>query len=355
MKWLVLIALALPVMLSALLVFSGGVRELEDELGDRFERNREWQTISSGDIPRSAKKMRWKGKDKEFLDGAILLTEEGPVICRRVYEGEEGWQWMPFDRDPDSIWIFNRGRYIIRGDELWFNSKRKSRGGYHYQQVDPDREYNRIDLSEVITIDALGLVYLFLLYPQAICLLLALFYGTSVLGHELDGKTLTYLFTRPIPRWKIVVGKFLGIVAALIPAVTVSLVVSGLLLGTGMVHLLTLLAGSAGAVTAYAAVFTLIGFMIPRRAMIVGLLYGIIFEFVLSFAPALVNEITVTYYLRSMVAGLLDIPVPIEIARIVGGASVPGAIFGLVTITLVCLGLASSLAARQEYVIKDEA
>jgi len=54
-------------------------------------------------------------------------------------------------------------------------------------------------------------VYLFLLYPQAVCLLLALFYGTSVLGDELDGKTLTYLFTRPLPRWHFVLGKYLGI------------------------------------------------------------------------------------------------------------------------------------------------
>ena len=46
---------------------------------------------------------------------------------------------------------------------------------------------------------------------RVICLLLALFYGTSVLGEELDGKTLTYLLTRPISRIAVYAGRLAAV------------------------------------------------------------------------------------------------------------------------------------------------
>ena len=73
--------------------------------------------------------------------------------------------------------------------------------------------------------------YLFLLYPQTLCLLLALLYGASIPGSELEGRTLTYLFTRPIARWRVVVGKYLAIVAAMLPPMLGSLVIAWFLLG----------------------------------------------------------------------------------------------------------------------------
>lgn len=208
-----------------------------------------------------------------------------------------------------------------------------------------------------ITLQTISAIYLFLLYPQVICLLLAMFYGTSVLGHELDGKTLTYLFTRPLPRWRFVVGKYLAIITALSIPTSISLFVSWLILGAhGSVALfVSLLIATLGALAAYNAIFVLFGFLVPRRAMIVALLYGIVFEFILSFVPALVNEFTVTYYLRSIVVESLDLVIPNEISRIVGGASIPVALFALGTIIVSTLGVASWLAARKEYVVSDQA
>ncbi len=88
--------------------------------------------------------------------------------------------------------------------------------------------------------------------------------------------------------------------------------------------------------------------------MITALLYGLIFELVLSFIPALVNQFTITYYLRSLVVEMLDLEVPHEIARIVGGASIPMALTALTAIVVVTLTLSSSLASRREYVMKDQ-
>ncbi|MFH0947311.1 MAG: ABC transporter permease subunit [Planctomycetota bacterium] len=190
-----------------------------------------------------------------------------------------------------------------------------------------------------------------------ICLLLALFFGTSVLGHELSGKTLTYLFTRPLPRWKFVVGKYLGIISALILPASLSLLASWLILGAegGLNAAAGLLVATTGALLAYTAIFILAGFLIPRRAMIIAILYAVVFELILSFMPALVNRLTVTYYLRSLVAEMLEIPIPHEVARIIGGASPQASLIALLAITLFALAISSLLAAHKEYVIHDQA
>ena len=41
-----------------------------------------------------------------------------------------------------------------------------------------------------------------LLYIRFIVPILGVFYGTALIADEVDDKTITYLFTRPIPRWR---------------------------------------------------------------------------------------------------------------------------------------------------------
>lgn len=60
-------------------------------------------------------------------------------------------------------------------------------------------------------------------------------------------------------------------------------------------------------------------------------------------------------YLRSLTVEMLDLEIPREIARVVGGATATVAILALFGITAGAPGLASSLAARREYVVKDTA
>ena len=42
---------------------------------------------------------------------------------------------------------------------------------------------------------------------------LGVFYGTSLIADEVEDKTITYLFTRPIPRGAVLVGKYLAYLA----------------------------------------------------------------------------------------------------------------------------------------------
>ena len=50
---------------------------------------------------------------------------------------------------------------------------------------------------------------IWLLYIRFIVPVLGVFYGTSLIADEVDDKTITYLFTRPIPRGAVLLGKLL--------------------------------------------------------------------------------------------------------------------------------------------------
>ena len=110
------------------------------------------------------------------------------------------------------------------------------------------------------------LVFLFILYPQTTCILATLLYGASMLSVEIEGKTVTYLFTRPVARWKVLVAKYLGIVTCLsvlvTPIVTVAWLIAGL--PEGFRGYVALLIATLGAVVTYSAFFTALGILIPE-------------------------------------------------------------------------------------------
>src|SRR5262245_46461318 len=59
--------------------------------------------------------------------------------------------------------------------------------------------------SEAVFSIAITLLYLRFIVPAV-----GVFYGTSLIADEVEEKTITYLFTRPIPRGAIVLGKYLA-------------------------------------------------------------------------------------------------------------------------------------------------
>src|SRR4029079_1166466 len=51
---------------------------------------------------------------------------------------------------------------------------------------------------------------IWMLYLRFIVPILGVFYGTALMADEVEEKTITYLFTRPIPRGAVLVGKYLA-------------------------------------------------------------------------------------------------------------------------------------------------
>ena len=70
----------------------------------------------------------------------------------------------------------------------------------------------RVNGRAVAGLDVFG-VMIWVLFLFFIVPVLAVFYGTALMADEVEDKTLTYLFTRPIPRGAVLVGKYLAYVA----------------------------------------------------------------------------------------------------------------------------------------------
>ena len=70
----------------------------------------------------------------------------------------------------------------------------------------------RVNGSAVTGQSIFGLM-VWLLYVRFIVPVLGVFYGTALIADEVEDRTITYLFTRPIRRGAVLIGKYLAYVA----------------------------------------------------------------------------------------------------------------------------------------------
>jgi len=151
--------------------------------------------------------------------------------------------------------------------------------------------------------------------------------------NEIDAETLVYLSDRSITRPTIVLGKYLGAVAAslvlVVPAALVPLGVAELAGGTPYAAEvpLVLLGAAILAVLVYVAFFLFLG-LASRSALIIGLIFGFLWEELLPMLPGDFPRVTFIFYLRSFISGVVPggplsgypaaVPVPLSVATLVG-------------------------------------
>ncbi|HED66783.1 MAG TPA: hypothetical protein ENJ09_14660 [Planctomycetes bacterium] len=223
-----------------------------------------------------------------------------------------------------------------------------------------------VEFAEDPNVDIEGLAmsaFLYLMYPQSLCILAALLFGASLLAGEIEDKTLTYLFTRAVPRWKVLGGKYIataGVLAVLtVASMSMAFFISGRPFGLRVWWALSVV--TALACFTYTAVFALLGLLVPRRAIPAGLIFAVVVEGLLSTVPALVNELTVGYYLRSLAWRLADPPLPTSIradfernvAPLFVGASTSTALFALGGIAVGTLAVSALLIHRREWPLTE--
>jgi ABC-2 type transport system permease protein len=138
--------------------------------------------------------------------------------------------------------------------------------------------------------------------------LAALFYATSLIADEVDGRTLTYLLTRPITRSAILAGKFAAYLATTLSLALPAAVVTFFLLatapggsgvGAAVGDLFRDLGVMALTLLVYGALFTLVGVLL-RRPVIPGLLFLYGWE-LLANLPGYLPRFTLTAWLRSLI------------------------------------------------------
>jgi ABC-2 type transport system permease protein len=124
---------------------------------------------------------------------------------------------------------------------------------------------------------------------------------------DIDTETLVYLTDRSVNRATIVVGKYLGsLTAALIlvvPAAVLPLAVAALAGGIPypIVVPAAVISAAILATVAYGGFFLFLG-LVSRSALLIGLLYGFLWEELLPLLPGDVPRFTVIFYLRSFLS-----------------------------------------------------
>jgi len=144
---------------------------------------------------------------------------------------------------------------------------------------------------------------------QLIVPLFGLIAGSAVVAEEIEDRTVTYLFSRPIPRAAVLIGRLL---AASVFATVVLCAATLLLLhaaggargaGAGLdraISIPLLLAVLSGALV-YTALFATAGVFF-KHPMIIGLGYTFAIEGFLANLPGKSQSLTIQYYLRSLIA-----------------------------------------------------
>jgi ABC-2 type transport system permease protein len=138
--------------------------------------------------------------------------------------------------------------------------------------------------------------------------LAALFYATSLIADEVEGRTLTYLLTRPLTRGAIFAGKFAAYVATTftlaLPAAVLTFFIlmtapGAPALGPAAADLVRDLGVMLLTLVAYGALFGLLG-VVLKRPVIPGLIFLYGWE-LLANLPGYLPRLTLTAWLRSLV------------------------------------------------------
>jgi ABC-2 type transport system permease protein len=186
----------------------------------------------------------------------------------------------------------------------------------------------------------------------------ALFYATALIADEVDGKTLTFLITRPVRRPAILLGKFAAYVVTTITLALPCAVITFFLLATangwggigGRVGDLFRDVGvMALALLSYGGLFTLFG-VVLKRPVIPGLLFIFVWE-LLANLPGYMPRVTLTAWLRSLVRHR---PPQEGLSEVFGQVLPAGlSLAVLIAATLGFLALSLWIFSRREYVIEQ--
>ena len=211
---------------------------------------------------------------------------------------------------------------------------------------------DRIDAVEILV--HLGA----LLLLQLVVPILALVAGSAVVAEEIEDRTITYLFSRPVPRAALLFGRWLA---------TVVFLTTLLLLAT---TLLVLAASSSDAPepvidaavarplyeavllggVSYSALFAVLGIFF-RHPILVGLGYAFAIEGFLANLPGANQSLTIQYYLKSWLIGRGGSPWQISEFSPAQPGSLSSTLSTLAIVVAVALLFGAWRIARREFVL----
>lgn len=192
---------------------------------------------------------------------------------------------------------------------------------------------------------------------------LAVFYGTSLMADEVEDKTITYLFSRPIPRGAVLLGKYLAYLVCTVAVVLPSIVLVYLLilsrpggsLAAGFPDLLKDLLVVVLGLATYGAVFAWVGARF-KRPLLTGLAFVFAWEPAILVIPGYLRRFTVAYYLQGLVPQAMpsdDSTLSLLSSLFRDFPSTSTSLFWLAVIAGLTLWLATRTVGKREYVLEQ--
>jgi hypothetical protein len=218
----------------------------------------------------------------------------------------------------------------------------------------------RVNGVGVDAVSIFGMI-IWVLYLRFIVPVLGVFYGTSLVADEVEDKTITYLFTRPLRRGAVLLGKYLAYLACTTLVVLPSVMIVFFMLvpfreiGRGFQALVTDLGLLALGIAAYGALFTLIGAWM-KRPLVVGLVFTFGWEQFAMLMPGYLRRFTLAYYLQALVPHAM--PADEGITSLLQSVmretpSAPLSLFVLSVVSAGSLAWAMRIIERKEYVLEQ--
>ena len=205
-------------------------------------------------------------------------------------------------------------------------------------------------------------ILIWFLYVKFIVPILGVFYGTALMADEVEDKTITYLFTRPISRGAVLLGKYLAYLACTLFVVLPSVVLvfflivpigGGSIAGAFMSLIRDLMLLGLGLIV-YGAVFAFVGGRL-KRPLVVGLVFAFGWEQTVLLIPGYLKRLTVAYYLQALVPHAMPQDGVVSLLQSVfrETPSAAASVAWLAAMWAVFLWRATRAVERREYVLEQ--
>ena len=201
---------------------------------------------------------------------------------------------------------------------------------------------------------------IWVLFVRFIVPVLGVFYGTALVADEVEDKTITYLFTRPIQRGAVLVGKYMAYLVCTTLVVLPSVMIVYFMLvpfsevASTFPALLKDLGILAVGLAVYGALFAFIGAAL-KRPLVIGLVFAFGWEQVALLMPGYLKRFTLAYYVQALVPHSMPSDSTASLIQAIfrDVPSATTALFWLFFARAASLFLAARTVERREYVLEQ--
>ena len=194
---------------------------------------------------------------------------------------------------------------------------------------------------------------IYVLIPEALCVLGLLVTMCPVVADELERGTWIHVAVRPGGRQSLLLGTFAAAViwtgGVSLVALMLTLLISQPTQPIGLVVMFTVLIGIS--CVGRAALFALPAVILPKRALIASVGVALVVEYFAGLLPAVVNQVTVSLRLRSLLVEWMEWrnDLPIEMTLFVDDYSAPVQILAVCILVFILLTTAGFILNRRQF------